>query len=89
MFSTQATIEDDFTVPVTILTIPAESVRGAKHCIDVNVIDDYLKEGRESFSIEVSSVTTNSTIEFGNSRSHITVGSVEVIIIDDDGKYCI
>ena len=73
-------------LPVTSLTIPADSVRGVTYCINITVVDDYLQEGRESFNVKVSSTNSTSPIEFGSSRAGSSVGSVKVIIIDNDGK---
>ena len=39
---------------VTMFTIPAKSIRGEKHFTGVTITNDYLKEGRESFSVEAT-----------------------------------
>ena len=78
-----ASLDDDYIKPVTSLTIPAGSIEGGKHCIEVAIIDDYLKEGRESFSVEA---TVSSPTTAGIGRSKSSTGSIEVIIIDDDGE---
>ena len=68
------------------LTIPAGSVKGEKHCTEVVIIDDYLKEDRESFSVEAT-VLSPTTVNVGSCTVQSSTGSVEVIIIDDDGTY--
>ena len=67
---------------MTSLTIPAGSIEGEKHCIEVAIINDYLREGRESFSVEA---TVSSPTTAGIGRLKSSTGSIEVIIIDDDG----
>lgn len=79
-----AKLEEDYSLPERLLTVPEGSVRGTKFCTKVDIFDEYLKEGRESFSIEVSSMS-NLTVTFGSGRGDSSSGSVEVIIIDDDG----
>lgn len=70
---------------MALLTVPAGSIRGEKHCIEVAIIDDYLKEGRESFSVEAT-VLSPPSVRIGSNRAQSSTNSVEVIIIDDDGK---
>lgn len=75
-------MDDDYAEPVASLTIPSGSVRG----IEVAIVDDYLKEGRESFSVEAALLSPVSA-NIGSSRAQSSTSSVEVIIVDDDGKY--
>ena len=75
--------DDDYVELVASLTIPTGSIKGEKHCIEVAIIDDNLREGRESFSVEAT-VSCPTAAAIG--RSNGSTGSIEVIIIDDDSE---
>ena len=77
--------EDDYYLPTTLLTFPAGSVKGRKRCTEITILNDYLREGREAFSIEAVS-TSSLQVTFGSGRAGSSNVSVEVIIIDDDGE---
>ena len=81
-----ANLEDDYSLPNTLLKFPVGSVKGTKSCTEVTIYNDYLREGRETFSIEAVS-TAALPVTFGSGRVGSLSVSVEVIIIDDDGKH--
>lgn len=85
MIPFSAAQNDDYAEPVGLLKTPAGSIRGAKYCIEVGVIEDYLKEGRESFSVEATLLSPPSA-RIGSNGAQSSTASVEVIIIDNDGK---
>ncbi|CAI8026577.1 hypothetical protein GBAR_LOCUS15261, partial [Geodia barretti] len=72
--------------PTTLLTFPAGSVKGRKRCTEITILNDYLREGREAFSIEAVS-TSSLQVTFGSGRAGSSSVSVEVIIIDDDEPF--
>ena len=82
-YVTPADRNDDYEELLAMLTFPAGSIRGERYCITVSVVDDYLMEGRESFSVEAAPFSTTPAA-IGNNRA---LGSIEVIVIDDDGRY--
>ena len=61
------------------------SVGRDQRCINVSIIDDYLKEKEEIFYIQAAVVSPVVGMRFGGALNS-TTGHMSVRIIDNDGK---
>ena len=78
--TSSATENFDYIGISTVLVIPEGSSNGTVHCLDINIIDDDMLEGDETFNILWT--TSEASVELIN---NITT----IIIRDDEGEHTI
>lgn len=65
-------------VDTTLTFTPSED----RKCFNITILNDQLREGTESFSVEILSVTSGMGVVIGN------VGRANISIMDNDGEGC-
>ena len=74
----------DYQLPVTTLTFPTGSQRGARQCVNVAIDDDPVVEDSESFRLQLS--TDDENVELSSNCN-----LAQFLIYDNDGEsriYC-